>query len=389
MNSIIDYLRQEIAGIKRTVYPITKEKAVYDDENNRLDQKLSGIQEQLAGVSTEIDGTIDSAITRRAGEDIATKKEVQEAGRKISDIKSGTAKAGSAGDSDRLGGQLPEYYAKAEAINALTQNVEGNTGRILQLSNPNILINPDFRINQRNRLIYEENGKYTVDRWRIGAPGVRVTTQEYGVQIEKTLAGYHCIILQPLEQTRNIGQTLTLRVKLRTNSDNAYIQIRPNERDRSAYVGRHEDWHIASVSCEEVDNITSLAVAIGMNDAATVGEYVEVAWAKLETGKTPTPFVPPDPATELMKCQRYYLDSYSNEGYFIRIDSEREGDFFHFPVEMRTIPDIKVSGEGMMYIIDTTNTNVLAQVGFWADGGAVFTSGFALVDRVMADAEIY
>ena len=33
---------------------------------------------------------------------------------------------------------------------------------------------------------------------------------------------------------------------------------------------------------------------------------VKLNWAKLELGSVATPFVPPDPATELAKCQRYY-----------------------------------------------------------------------------------
>ena len=33
---------------------------------------------------------------------------------------------------------------------------------------------------------------------------------------------------------------------------------------------------------------------------------VTISWSKLEIGNTATPFIPPDLATELMKCKRYY-----------------------------------------------------------------------------------
>lgn len=36
------------------------------------------------------------------------------------------------------------------------------------------------------------------------------------------------------------------------------------------------------------------------------GNGVTVSWAKLETGSAATPFISPDPATEIMKCRRYY-----------------------------------------------------------------------------------
>ncbi len=38
----------------------------------------------------------------------------------------------------------------------------------------------------------------------------------------------------------------------------------------------------------------------------SLGQNVAVRAIKLELGAIATPFVPPDPATELLKCQRYY-----------------------------------------------------------------------------------
>lgn len=36
-----------------------------------------------------------------------------------------------------------------------------------KFSNPNLLINPDFKINQRGATSYEKQG-YSVDRWKFG-----------------------------------------------------------------------------------------------------------------------------------------------------------------------------------------------------------------------------
>ena len=61
------------------------------------------------------------------------------------------------------------------------------------LSNTNLLINGDFRINQRNKQTYTENWKYTVDRWLISSyadtqldvldNGVRMTIKSLGIWI--------------------------------------------------------------------------------------------------------------------------------------------------------------------------------------------------------------
>ncbi|MBS6585778.1 MAG: hypothetical protein KH345_06450 [Eubacterium sp.] len=48
------------------------------------------------------------------------------------------------------------------------------------------------------------------------------------------------------------------------------------------------------------------AVSIGFNKGTEAGNSLKLAWVKLELGSAATPFVPPDPATELLKCQRYF-----------------------------------------------------------------------------------
>ena len=49
------------------------------------------------------------------------------------------------------------------------------------------------------------------------------------------------------------------------------------------------------------------AVSVGCNKGTEVGDSVKLAWVKLESGSLATPFVPPDYAVELAKCQRYLL----------------------------------------------------------------------------------
>ena len=129
---------------------------------------------------------------------------------------------------------------------------------------PNLLINPDFKINQRGKsgtIIPNKNadGKdihtYFVDRWGIDSGSVTI----------------------------NADGTLTL--------NGTMSQILENS------VGTNVT---ASVSAGSAvyDDTTQTFTITGNGDV--------ISWAKLEYGSIATPFAPPDPVEELRKCQRYY-----------------------------------------------------------------------------------
>lgn len=131
----------------------------------------------------------------------------------------------------------------------------------VDISNPNLLINPDFKINQRGATsgsaITQSQG-YIVDRWRIMDGDYSVNTNSI------TLNG---TLVQTLEHS--IGSDFTASVF--TSSGTA--------------TAAYDD------STREFTIVSSGAVITG---------------AKLETGSDATPFVTPDPVEELRKCQRYY-----------------------------------------------------------------------------------
>lgn len=63
---------------------------------------------------------------------------------------------------------------------------------------------------------------------------------------------------------------------------------------------------VNKVSVDLPDGEYISAVSIGFNKGTGVGDSVKLSWVKLELGSAATPFVPPDPATELLRCQRYF-----------------------------------------------------------------------------------
>ena len=125
-----------------------------------------------------------------------------------------------------------------------------------KVSNPNLLINPDFRINQREISgTFSDTGKYFVDRWRLVSGTVTVNSDG-----TLTLNGSIC---QPLENA--VGANVTASV---------------------------------SAGTAVYDDTAKTFTITGNGDV--------ISWAKLEIGCAATAFIPPDPATELLKCRRYY-----------------------------------------------------------------------------------
>ena len=132
------------------------------------------------------------------------------------------------------------------------------------ISNPNLLINPDFKINQRaasGTKVPNKNadGKdihtYFVDRWGIDSGSVTI----------------------------NSDGTLTLNGTISQILENA--------------AGTNVTASVSAGTASYDDSTKTFTIT---------GNGVTISWAKLETGSTPTPFSPPDTATELMKCKRYY-----------------------------------------------------------------------------------
>ncbi len=175
-------------------------------------------------------------------------------------------------------------------------------------SNPNLLTNPDFRVNQRGMTEYSSG--YSADRWFIEGNKCTVTAGADGILITSAInpdSNTHAF-WQKIENPLGHGKyTLSLNVlevsgvwssRIRTvNASGDYVD--------SYYTSvLHNGVNKVSVDLSEGEYIS--AVSVGINKGTEVGNSVKLAWVKLELGSAATPFVPPDPATELLKCQRYF-----------------------------------------------------------------------------------
>ena len=182
----------------------------------------------------------------------------------------------------------------------------------------NLLINPDFKVNQKGITSVGTPGGtgsfvYTVDRWAIDDGGSVVVNSDGTLTVKGTIS-------QKLENA--VGDNVTASLGVVSGTATAVYD-----------------------SAAKKFSIT--------------GDNAVISWAKLEYGSIATPFVAPNPATELVKCQRYY--------YCIRNQSETAAQLLgmgyaqstaelnaiiQFPTCMRTPPTVKAfnfSGDSVLY----------------------------------------
>ncbi len=175
------------------------------------------------------------------------------------------------------------------------------------LSNPNLLINPDFRVNQRGQAEYTSG--YTVDRWY--SPGkCSAAPISGGVKLTSTVTASSTThaFWQDFEFPLPPGKyTLSLKAADVTGVWAARIRTVTAAGDYvDSYYTPRLQAGINSVTVDLSDSEYISAVSIGFNKGTEAGNSLKLAWVKLELGSAATPFVPPDPATELLKCQRYF-----------------------------------------------------------------------------------
>ena len=211
--------------------------------------------------------------------------------------------------------------------------------------NPYLLINPDFLVNQRGQNEYSSG--YTVDGWciegnkcsvRPNADGILITsainpdsnTHAFWQKIENPLApGKYTLSLNVLE----VSGVWSARIRT-VNASGDYVD--------SYYTSLlHKGVNKVSVDLSESEYIS--AVSVGINKGTEAGNSLKLAWVKLESGSLATPFVPPDPATELAKCQRYLYvlrGSLLRAGLAEAYSTSYALFYLYAPASFRTVPSV-------------------------------------------------
>ena len=253
-------------------------------------------------------------------------------------FKVSTSAGGSDGVDEVARNELNAHETNADIHVTADEKAYWNT-----LSGANFLDNPDFRVNQRG--LSEYSTGYTVDRWYISTDKCKAAPESDGIRLTATAAltsNTHAFwqnIEFPLAPGKYMLSLNVLEVsgvwsaRIRTvNASGDYVD--------SYYTSAlHEGVNKVSVDLPEGEYIS--AVSIGFNKGTEAGNSLKLACVKLENGSLATPFVPPDYAAELAKCQRYY-----------QVRTTNDIDPLDLRPSMRKITDIKAVEGGYAYVAE-------------------------------------
>ena len=250
-----------------------------------------------------------------------------------------SAQSGGSGADSVARAAIEAHAGNADIHVTATEKAAWNA---VNYSNPNLLINPDFRINQRGQAEYTSG--YTVDRWY--SPGkCSAAPISGGVKLTSTVTASSTThaFWQDFEFPLPPGKyTLSLKAADVTGVWAARIRTVTAAGDYvDSYYTPRLQAGINSVTVELPDSEYISAVSIGFNKGNEAGNSLKLAWAKLEGGSLATPFVPPDYAAELAKCQRFY-----------QVRTTNDIDPLDLRPSMRTITDIKAVEGGYAYVAE-------------------------------------
>lgn len=162
-----------------------------------------------------------------------------------------------------------------------------------KFSNPNLLINPDFKINQRGESAYSSTKTvYTVDRWAISNAKVSVNSDSSVTASSLDSIGY---FKQHGESISYGKHTYSIYVQAITGTVKVFYI---NKDSKDVELGTLKQGLNTFVSADDGFKTIFLWIASGSS--------VTLKYAKVEQGTVATSFIAPNQAEEYLKCERFY-----------------------------------------------------------------------------------
>lgn len=204
---------------------------------------------------------------------------------------------------------LSEYAKKSDIPTKLPAN-GGNADTIGGLAaneiaiNPNLLINPDFKINQRGQSSYT-GAVYGVDRWTGIYGGETVEITDYGISATFTNNQGIRQFIENSDQYKGKHMTMSVCYNLKKGSygDRSYCGFALADGNSNSIIintgsdETHDEFVVKSVTGVVPSDASNLFFGISGNGV------IGIKWVKLEIGRIVTPFVAPVPAIERLKIQ--------------------------------------------------------------------------------------
>ena len=199
-------------------------------------------------------------------------------------------------------------------------------------NNQNILINGDFKINQRNQQTYTKDSLYTVDRWMLINKGVdevphgSLSKRDKGICLTgaKSRQLYIEQRIDELNASTLLGKTVTLSCEMlgnNINQGNVFLQIYyynsnlevTSHKKLIDHTELKTNWNKYYFTTSIPENVQKIGAQIGTYEGGVDGYHIInengelfINNVKLELGSVATPFISRPYSEELDSCQRYY-----------------------------------------------------------------------------------
>lgn len=205
--------------------------------------------------------------------------------------------------------QLKNWFTKQNIYpQTVEQAIYDSEGRRLDnkiangLSNPNLLINADFRnpVNQRGGTSWSgTTSTFTIDRWAM-LRGTVTQTDKGLVCSHDGISDGFLNLHQKIEITpTRIDEKVTVSAKI-----DGEVFVGTTSKILSSYSNGENDVLYNSAKFLISVSVISNYLQVNLVFKSTEGQTIE--WAKVEYGEIATPFRPRLYAEELQLCKRYY-----------------------------------------------------------------------------------
>ena len=213
-------------------------------------------------------------------------------------------------------------------------------------TNPNLLDNPFFTVNQRGWATGSgpaSGNVYCVDRWRLAGASITATANSDSTLTIAKANGAASSIMQRVSFTPDNNAIYTVSVM--DDSGNVY-------KATGRYGAINQTVSINSVSVRIIFATASSGPSVQLYMIAETAGTFTLKAIKLEIGRISTLVndAPPNYAGELLKCQRYFLRVLRNGGYSVDVgfgaaDSTTTARItIPTPVPMAKNPTVSMSG---------------------------------------------
>lgn len=195
-----------------------------------------------------------------------------------------------------------------------TSDTDGYTQKAVNgiVQNPNLLINPNFAINQRGKSEYTTTAKtYTVDRTASNR-SVITPLQGGGIKFNVLSGQSNPYLQQVIENaTPLVGEQLTFSAKVDgVVYSHTITTVVPSANSTTAFYDKtfHFGSYLVGLQLVKYKPQSNPYPVLQVTWTFAQPNNTIINWWKLEIGSVATPFSPPSIAEELEKCQRYYID---------------------------------------------------------------------------------